>query len=104
MDDPALIDALRSGAGGSVDAEAGPRPSDLTLRLARTGDLEAAARVLIGHSMTLATVVATDETASPDGDLNVRFVFEPTALGSPDQFAHATRRERQLVAPHAVGR
>src|SRR5450756_806942 len=85
--DPALMDALRAGAGGSVDADVGPRPSDLTVRLGRTGDLPAAAAVLIGpHSMALATVVATDETATPDGDLKVRYVFEPTAPGAPDRF------------------
>jgi Ni,Fe-hydrogenase III large subunit/Ni,Fe-hydrogenase III component G len=78
---------LRACAGGSVEADAGPRPSDLTVRLGRVGDLPAAAAVLIGqYSMALATVVATDETAMPDGDLKVRYVFEPTAPGAPDQF------------------
>ena len=81
------MDALRAGAGGSVDADVGPRPSDLTVRLGRTGDLPAVAAVLIGpYSMALATVVATDETATPDGDLKVRYVFEPTAPGAPDRF------------------
>ncbi|HEX7438764.1 MAG TPA: NADH-quinone oxidoreductase subunit C, partial [Caldimonas sp.] len=83
----ALIDALRSAASGSVEADVGPRPSDLTLRLGRAGDLPAAAAVLTaGHSMALATVVATDETATPDGDLKVRYVFEPTKPGAPDRF------------------
>ncbi|HEX7602829.1 MAG TPA: NADH-quinone oxidoreductase subunit C, partial [Polyangiaceae bacterium] len=86
MADPALTDALRACAGGSVEADVGPRPSDLTVRLGRPDDLPAAAAVLIGHSMALATVVATDETATPDGDLKVRYVFEPTAPGGPDQF------------------
>jgi len=81
------MDALRAGAGGSVDADAGPRPSDVTVRLGRKGDLPAAADVLIGlYSMALATVVATDETATSDGDLKVRYVFEPTARGAPDWF------------------
>jgi Ni,Fe-hydrogenase III large subunit/Ni,Fe-hydrogenase III component G len=81
------MDALRAGAGGSVDADLGPRPSDLTVRLGRTGDLPAVAAVLIGpYSMALATVVATDETATPDGDLKVRYIFEPTVLGAPDRF------------------
>ena len=71
--DPSLVGALRACAGGSVDTEAGPRPSDLTVRLGRPGDLPAAAAVLSGpRSMTLATVVATDETATTDGDLKVR--------------------------------
>ncbi|MEX0880464.1 MAG: NADH-quinone oxidoreductase subunit C [Thermoanaerobaculia bacterium] len=87
MADPALTDALRACTGGSVDADVGPRPSDLTLRLGRPDDLPAAAAVLTGpHSMALATVVATDETATPDGDLKVRYVFEPTAPGAPDRF------------------
>ena len=87
MADPALMDALRAAAGGSVDADVGPRPSDLTVRLGRIGDLPTAAAVLIApYSMALATVVATDETATPDGDLKVRYVFEPTAPGAPDRF------------------
>ena len=87
MADAALIDALRPGASGSVDAGVGPRPSDLTLRLGRAGDLPAAAAVLVGsHSMALATVVATDETATPNHDFKVRYVFEPTTPGAPDRF------------------
>jgi len=82
-----LIDALRASAAGPVDAEVGPRPSDLTVRLGRPGDLPAAATVLIGsHAMALATVVATDETVTPDGDLKVRYIFEPTVPGAPDRF------------------
>ncbi len=85
--DRALADVVRACAGGPVAAEAGPRPSDLTVRLGRPGDLPAAAAVLVGpHAMAVATVVATDETATPDGDLKVRYVFEPTAPGAPDRF------------------
>jgi Ni,Fe-hydrogenase III large subunit len=36
--------------------------------------------------MALATLVATDETMSPDGDFKVRYVFEPTLPSVPDQF------------------
>lgn len=36
--------------------------------------------------MALATIVATDETAMPDGDLKVRYIFEPTAPGTQDRF------------------
>ena len=87
MADSVLIDALRSCVDGSIDANVGPGPLDLTLRLARTDDLPAAATVLIGaHAMALATIVATDETATPDGDLKVRYVFEPIASGAPDRF------------------
>jgi Ni,Fe-hydrogenase III large subunit/Ni,Fe-hydrogenase III component G len=84
--DPALTHALRANAAGSVDAEVGPRPSDVTVRLALPSDLPAAVAVLIGpQAMALATVIATDETAT-DGDLKVRYVFEPTAPGAPDRF------------------
>ena len=82
MAEAPLIDTL-----GCGEAEAGPRASDVTVRLASTGDLPAAAAALTGlHSMALATVVATDETGTPDGDLKVRYVFEPTVPGTPDQF------------------
>ena len=81
------MDELRAGAAGSVDAAAGPRPSDLTVRLGRAEDLAAAAAVLIGpHSMALATIVATDETGTPDRDLKVRYIFEPTAASAADRF------------------
>ena len=82
MADPGLTDALRACVVGSAVAGVGPRPSDLTVRLGDPADLPAAAAVLIGpHAMALATVVATDETAMPEGDLKVRYVFEPTAPG-----------------------
>jgi Ni,Fe-hydrogenase III component G len=85
--DPTLTDALRACAGGSVDADVGPRPSDLTVRLGRPADLPAAVAVLVGpHAMALATVVATDETATPDADLKVRYVFEPAVPDVPDRF------------------
>ncbi|MBI3401541.1 MAG: NADH-quinone oxidoreductase subunit C [Acidobacteria bacterium] len=61
--------------------------ADHTVRFVDPADLPAAAAVLTGsHAMALATVVATDETATPDGDLKVRYVFEPTAPGGPDRF------------------
>jgi len=83
LTDPILTDALRALAGGSVVVDVGPRPSDLTVRLGRPEDLPAAAAVLIGpHAMALATVVATDETAMMDGDLRVRYVFEPIDPGA----------------------
>ena len=87
LTDAVLTDALWACADGSVEADVGPRPSDLTVRLGRPDDLPAAVAVLIGpHSMALATVVATDETATPDGDLKVRYVFEPTGPGAADRF------------------
>jgi len=85
--DSNLIDALRSVAAGSVDTEPGPRLADITLRLERASDLRALAAALIAqHSMALATIVATDERATPAGDLKVRYVFEPTSAGAPDRF------------------
>ncbi len=80
MADSALINGLRANAVGSVNASVGPRLPDLTVRLGCTGDLPAAAAILVApYSMALATIVATDETATPDGDLKVRYVFEPTS-------------------------
>jgi Ni,Fe-hydrogenase III large subunit/Ni,Fe-hydrogenase III component G len=107
LTDTALRDALRASARGSVVVNVGPRPPDLTVRLGRADDLPAAAAVLTGppsrgfgapgspapgagcpdlHSMALATLVATDETLSPDADFKVRYVFEPTVPGVPDRF------------------
>jgi len=85
--DPALLDALRAAAHGPIDADIGPRPSDLTMRLGRASDLPAAAAVLSGpQAMALATVVATDESAVGKGALHVRYVFEPAVAGAPDRF------------------
>jgi len=85
--DPVLTDALRGCAIGSVGMDVGPRPSDLTVCLGRPGDLPAVAAALVGpQGMALATVVATDETATPDADLKVRYVFEPTSRAVPDRF------------------
>src|ERR1017187_9945283 len=81
------MNALRVIARGSVEAESGPRPTDLTVTLGAASNLPAAAAELVGpQAMALATVVATDELAMPDRDLKVRFVFEPTAPGAADQF------------------
>jgi Ni,Fe-hydrogenase III large subunit/Ni,Fe-hydrogenase III component G len=83
----ALTDALRACASGPFDVEeVGPRPSDMTVRLDRRDDLPAAAAMLSEqHAMALATVVATDETTT-DGDLKVRYVFEPTSPAAADRF------------------
>jgi len=82
-----IIETLRANVGGAIDTAVGPRESDITVRLAHTNDLPAAAGALVGScAMALATVVATDETRMPDGDFKVRYVFEPVAPGAPDQF------------------
>jgi len=83
----ALTDALRAGSSSSITIDVGPRASDLTVRLGRADDLLALAAVLTGpHAMALATVVATDETRSPDGGFKVRYIFEPTVAAAHDQF------------------
>jgi Ni,Fe-hydrogenase III large subunit/Ni,Fe-hydrogenase III component G len=87
MGDEVLVEAIRAQATGTVDHAPGPRPSDLTVRLARPSDVPAAAAALLNcQPMALATIVATDETATSDGDLKVRYVFEPTEPGAPDRF------------------
>jgi Ni,Fe-hydrogenase III large subunit/Ni,Fe-hydrogenase III component G len=87
MAERALVEALRARAAGGVEEAAGPRAADLTLRLARSGDLPALAAELTGpRAMALATVVATDETATPEGDFKVRYLFEPTVAGGADRF------------------
>jgi len=79
----ALVEALLASVGGAGEVEPGPRAADLTLRLGNPSDLLAAAAVLLSkHAMAFATVVATDETATPSGDMKVRYVFEPAAPGA----------------------
>jgi Ni,Fe-hydrogenase III large subunit/Ni,Fe-hydrogenase III component G len=81
-----LTEALRACVSG-MDADPGPRASDLTVRLGCPGDLPAASAVLVEHhAMALATVVATDDTSRPDRDLKVRYIFEPTVPEAPDCF------------------
>jgi Ni,Fe-hydrogenase III large subunit/Ni,Fe-hydrogenase III component G len=57
--------------------EPGPRPQDLTLRLRRPDDVPGVVAELGAAGLGLATLVASDETAS-EGDLKVRYLFEPT--------------------------
>ncbi len=87
MSDQALLLALRATAHGALDAEAGPRAPDLTVRLHAADDLPALAeKLLTAQAMALATVVATDDTGRPNGHLTLRYVFEPTVPGTPDRF------------------
>jgi Ni,Fe-hydrogenase III large subunit/Ni,Fe-hydrogenase III component G len=59
--------------------ERGPRPQDLTLRLRRPDDVPGAVAELGAAGLGLATLVATDETEGAEGDLKVRYLFEPTS-------------------------
>jgi Ni,Fe-hydrogenase III large subunit/Ni,Fe-hydrogenase III component G len=80
---PALAEALsRLSRRGRI--ERGPRPSDVAVRLDRAEDVADAARELAGAGLALATLVATDEEATVDRDLKVRYLFEPAAgAGGP---------------------
>ena len=78
------------------------------MRLGRPDDLPAAAAVLIGPlAMALATVVATDETNTPDGDLKVRYVFEPSqASAKPRRISESEGGEPAepgVLAPWLIG-
>ena len=67
----------------------GPRAQDLTLRLDRAEDVPAVVAELCSAGLGLATLVATDETATTEHDMKVRYVFEPTAGSArplPDVF------------------
>ena len=87
MAEPNVIEALVTAARGAIDVDSGPRPRDVTARLHHASDLPALAAVLTGPcALALATVVATDETATADRDLKVRYIFEATAPGGPDRF------------------
>ncbi len=90
MVDPApTLDAVRSRLAGRGGLERGPRPSDLTVRLGRAEDVPAAVAELHAAGLALATLVATDEEATAQGDLEIRYVFEPAtgaAAPLPDTF------------------
>lgn len=66
------------------DFEHGPRPQDLTLRLRRPDDLPGVVAELGAAGLGLATLVASDETAGPEGDFKVRYLFEPTSRPGSD--------------------
>ena len=79
-----LLEEVRSRLAPRGRIERGPRPSDLTVRLDRAGDVPEAAAQLAAAGLGLATLVATDEEAMRDADLKVRYVFEPVAAtGAP---------------------
>jgi Ni,Fe-hydrogenase III large subunit/Ni,Fe-hydrogenase III component G len=80
------LSARLAGQGGFAP---GPRPQDLTFRLQRAADVPAAVAELCAAGLGLATLVATDESATAERDVKVRYVFEPIAANSrplPDTF------------------
>jgi Ni,Fe-hydrogenase III large subunit/Ni,Fe-hydrogenase III component G len=83
-----LVQDLSARLAGRGGLSPGPRPQDLTLRLPRAEDLGAVVAELRAAGLGLATLVATDESATPERDLKVRYVFEPVVgtLPLPDTF------------------
>ena len=78
-----ILEGLRPRLASLGALEPGPRPDDLTVRLGRAGDLPAAAAELGAAGLALATLAATDDEATADHDLKVRYVFEPASGPSP---------------------
>lgn len=72
-----LAQELTARLGGRGDFERGPRPQDFTLRLRRAEALPAVVAELGDAGLGLATLVATDESLTPERDIKVRYVFEP---------------------------
>ncbi len=86
---PTLEDKLSARLAGQGVFEPGPRPQDLTFKAKRAEDVPAVVAELCALDLGLATLVATDESASAERDLKVRYVFEPTAGAArplPDTF------------------
>ena len=84
-----MLEDVRARLAGRGGFESGPRPDDLTVRLRRADDLPAAAAELGAAGLALATLATTDDEATADRDVKVRYVFEPAAGGSaalPDLF------------------
>ncbi|MBI5509455.1 MAG: NADH-quinone oxidoreductase subunit C [Deltaproteobacteria bacterium] len=83
-----LARELEAKVGALATFEPGPRRQDLTLRLHRAADVQQATADLGAAGLSLATLVATDERATAERDLKVRYVFEPaTGPGAlPDLF------------------
>jgi Ni,Fe-hydrogenase III large subunit/Ni,Fe-hydrogenase III component G len=84
-----LEQALSARLAGQGAFVPGPRPQDLTLRLQRVEDVPAVVAELCAAGLGLATLVATDESATAERDLKVRYIFEPIAGNArplPDTF------------------
>jgi Ni,Fe-hydrogenase III large subunit/Ni,Fe-hydrogenase III component G len=80
------LNARLAGRGGFSP---GPRAQDLTFRLQHAEDVPAVVAELCAAGLGLATLVATDESATPERDVKVRYVFEPIAGDArplPDTF------------------
>ena len=84
MADPgARLEEVRRRLGARPGFETGPRPADLTVRLRHPGDLPGAAAELRAAGLAIATLAVTDDTTTADGDLKIRWVFEPAGGGGP---------------------
>ncbi|MFI5382570.1 MAG: NADH-quinone oxidoreductase subunit C, partial [Tepidisphaerales bacterium] len=86
---PTLEQVLRSRLAERAGFESGPRPQDFTVRLTRAADVPAAVAELCAAGLALAMLVATDEEATAERDLKVRYIFEPgvnDTLALPDTF------------------
>ncbi len=77
-----IAEDVRARLAGRGAFEAGPRPATSPSGSGDPGDLPAAAAQLGAAGLALATLVATDDEATADRDLKVRYVFEP-AGGTP---------------------
>lgn len=74
---------------GRVSFEPGPRQEDLTIRLVRSEDIELVTRELLSRGFSFGMLVATDEESLEEGDLKLRYVFEPgdpASASQPDVF------------------
>jgi Ni,Fe-hydrogenase III large subunit/Ni,Fe-hydrogenase III component G len=77
------VEDVRARLAGRAAFEAGPRPDDLTVRLRHADDLPAAAAELGAAGLGLATLAATDDEATAERDLKIRYVFEPAGGTAP---------------------
>ena len=76
---PTVEQVLTSRLADRAGIESGPRPQDFTVRLTRAEDVPAAVAELCAAGLALAMLVATDEEATAERDLKVRYIFEPGA-------------------------
>ncbi len=89
VDTRPTLEGLKQRLASWASVDSGPRPQDLTARLHCAEDVPAAVAELCAAGMALATLVATDEEATAERDLKVRYVFEPASQSPrplPDVF------------------